>query len=49
MDETLMWALVVIGGPVLLGLALALSKLRTMKQTRREDPNTPADDPSRGM
>lgn len=42
------WAFVIIGGPILLGLVLAVTKLRTWKKTRRDDPDTPADDPSRG-
>jgi len=43
------WALIVIGGPIALGLALAWAKLQTGKKTRRDDPDTPADDPSKGM
>jgi len=43
------WAFVIIGGPIILGLVLAFAKLRTLKKTRQDDPETPADDPSRGM
>lgn len=43
------WAFVIIGGPIILGLVLGLAKIKTMKKTRLDDPDTPADDPSRGM
>ena len=49
MAEAWPWALVVIGGPVLIGLVLAWTKFRTAKTTRRADPDTPGDDPSRRM
>jgi hypothetical protein len=42
------WALVVIGGPVALGLVLAWVKLRSAKAPDT-DPGTPSDDPSKGM
>ena len=42
------WALVVIGGPLLLGGVLAWVKLRSAKGPDR-DPNTSSDDPSKGM
>ncbi len=43
------WGLVIIGGPVLLGLALLWAKMRSSKATRDADPRTPSDDPSKGM
>lgn len=43
------WAFVVIGGPVLLGLAFAWAQLRSSQADKRADPNTPSDDPSKGM
>lgn len=43
------WAFVVIGGPILLGLVLAWARLRSSKQAQRVDPQTPSDDPSKGM
>ena len=49
MAEAAPWAFVVIGSPILLGLALAFSKFRNRKASRRLDPNTPSDDPSTGM
>jgi len=52
MSETLSaipWAWVVVGGPVLLGLALAWAMFRNRRPEKKSDPDTPADDPSRGM
>ncbi|WP_396595102.1 hypothetical protein [Brevundimonas sp. R86498] len=49
MQDAWPWALVVIGGPLILGIALAWGKLRSGKAMRRRDPDTPSDDPSRGM
>lgn len=43
------WALVVVAGPVILLAALAWAKLRTSRTTRDGDPDTPSDDPSKGM
>lgn len=43
------WAAVVVGGPVILLAALVWAKLRTRSKTRDEDPDTPSDDPSKGM
>ena len=43
------WALPVIGGPILLLVALAVTKFRTRKLDAARDPETPADDPSKGM
>ena len=43
------WLLVIVGGPLLLGQALAWAKFRNAGVDRREDPDTPADDPSKGM
>lgn len=42
------WALVIIGGPLILGAALAWVKLRSAKAPDK-DPATPSDDPSKGM
>lgn len=42
------WAFVIIGGPLLLGLALAVIKLRSAKGPD-PDPGTPPDDPSKGL
>lgn len=42
------WAFVLIAGPVILGLALAWTKLRSAKGPD-SDPTTPSDDPSKGM
>ncbi len=43
------WALVIIGGPILLALALIWGRLRVAKRDRQVDPNTPGDDPAKGM
>lgn len=43
------WAFVIIGGPVLLGLALAWAQFRSSRRDKEIDPNTPGDDPSKGM
>lgn len=43
------WGLAIMGGPVLLGAALAWAKFRTARKTRDEDPGTAWDDPSKGM
>ncbi len=48
-DPTALWAFVVIGGPALLLVALAVARLRSGRASRRQDPETPSDDPSRGM
>jgi hypothetical protein len=47
--ETFPWAIVIIGGPVILGLCIAFALFRSAKRDRRIDPNTPGDDPSKGM
>ena len=49
MLDALPWGLVIIGGPIALGLALAWAKMRNRKATNAMDPNTPSDDPSKGM
>lgn len=43
------WGVVVVGGPILLGLALVWAKMRGGKATLDADPHTPSDDPSKGM
>ncbi|HEY0102692.1 MAG TPA: hypothetical protein VGB60_04420 [Brevundimonas sp.] len=48
-DNAIPWGFVIIGGPVLLGLALAWAKLRNRGVNRDTDPGTPSDDPSKGM
>ena len=48
-DSAALWMLVVVGGPILLLAALIWSKFRTRAATRRADPETPSDDPSKGM
>lgn len=47
--ETFPWALAVIGGPVLLGIAFAWAQFRSAKRDKQIDPDTPGDDPSKGM
>lgn len=49
MSDTFPWAIVIIGGPILLGLLLAWTSLRTRRREKRIDPTTPSDDPSQGM
>ena len=46
---TILWALVIIGGPLALFLALNWAKFKTTKQDRAIDPTRPSDDPSQGM
>jgi hypothetical protein len=47
--EAAPWGLVLIGGPLLLGLALLWARVRSGKAGRRADSDTPPDDPSHGM
>jgi hypothetical protein len=47
--EAAPWGLVLIGGPLLLGLALLWAKMRSGKADHRSDADTPSDDPSHGM
>jgi len=44
-----LWGLVIIGGPVLLLIALIVGKSRAGKRADQVDPGTPSDDPSKGM
>ena len=44
-----LWGVVIIGGPVLLAGAIAWAKLRSAPKTQADDPDTPADDASKGM
>lgn len=46
---TFPWGFVIIGGPILLGLAVAWAYFRSAKRDARIDPDTPGDDPSKGM
>lgn len=43
------WSMVVVGGPIILGLILAFVAWRNAQRNRRVDPTTPGDDPSKGM
>jgi hypothetical protein len=43
------WLLVLVGGPLILGVLFAWAKIRNSGVNRRNDPNTPSDDPSKGM
>lgn len=47
--EAFPWAIVIIGGPVLLAVAIIGAKLRNRSANRAIDPNTPDDDPSKGV
>lgn len=43
------WGIVIIGGPLLLGIALVWAMMRSRKASNQADPDTPSDDPSKGM
>lgn len=47
--ESFPWLLVLVGGPLILAVLFAWAKIRNAGVERRSDPNTPADDPSKGM
>lgn len=47
--NALPWLFVVVGGPLLLGLALLWGRTQASKRDQQIDPNTPADDPAKGM
>ena len=47
--ETLPWGLVIIGGPLLLVIALAWARIRAGKRNDDIDPGRSSDDPSKGM
>lgn len=47
--EAFPWGIVIVGGPLLLGLALVWAMMRSRKASNRADPDTPSDDPSKGM
>jgi hypothetical protein len=49
MQTTWLWFIVVVGGPIVLAVALIWARARTAKVDRRIDPNTPGDDPAKGM
>ena len=49
MSDSFPWAIVVVGGPIVLGLVLAWTVVRTARANKRADPGTPSDDPSQGM
>ncbi|WP_420469857.1 hypothetical protein [Brevundimonas sp. FT23042] len=44
-----LWAIVVVGGPIALFVALLIGRMRSGKASRRVDPETPPDDPAKGM
>ena len=47
--EAFPWGIVIVGGPLLLGAALFWAMTRSRKASGQADPNTPSDDPSKGM
>lgn len=47
--ETFPWAFVIVGGPIILFGLIGYGYLRSAKRDRDIDPNTPGDDPSKGM
>ena len=47
--EAFPWSLVVVGGPLLLGVVGFWAWLRSRKADDQLDPDTPSDDPSKGM
>ncbi|MBL0948390.1 MAG: hypothetical protein IBJ06_09640 [Brevundimonas sp.] len=49
MDPTIFWAFVIIGGPILLGLAALWARSRAARRNARIDPGTAGDDPSKGL
>ncbi|MBA4808484.1 hypothetical protein [Brevundimonas sp.] len=49
MMDTFPWAFVVVGGPLLLVAVIAWGYFRSAKRDRQIDPDTPGDDPSKGM
>ena len=49
MEPTILWAFVIIGGPVLLGVAALWARSRAAKRNARIDPRTSGDDSSKGL
>lgn len=47
--ETFPWVFVLIGGPLLLLAAFIWAYARSARQDNKIDPDTPGDDPSKGM
>lgn len=47
--EAIPWGLVIVGGPVILLLVLLWARISSGRSARRSDPDTPSDDPSKGM
>lgn len=43
------WGFVIIGGPIVLFAVLIIARLRSGKHADAIDPDTPSDDPSKGM
>jgi len=49
MEPTAIWAFVIIGGPILLGVAALWARGRAAKRNATTDPATSGDDPSKGL
>jgi hypothetical protein len=49
MEPTAIWAFVIIGGPILLGVAALWARGRAAKRNATTDPGTSGDDPSKGL
>ena len=49
MEPTIIWAFVIVAGPVLLGLAALWARGRAAKRNATTDPGTTGDDPSWGL
>lgn len=47
--EAFPWGIVIVGGPLLLALALLWARMRSGRTSDRADRETPSDDPSHGM
>ncbi|MDB5441515.1 MAG: hypothetical protein JWM33_3942 [Caulobacteraceae bacterium] len=45
----ILWGFVIIGGPVLLLTALIWARFQSARRASQIDPNTPSDDPAKGM
>ena len=49
MDMNLMWLFAVVGGFIILGLAMAYGMMQSRKKDAEIDPAAPASDPSKGL
>lgn len=47
--QALPWLFAVAGGALILGVVIAWGQIQAAKRDRQIDPNTPGDDPSKGM